>query len=225
MLIPRYYFSNEYTELYDYFLSKPHRKRTFQRGEYLWKPGELIHKVYYIISGISVTYAEHEEGRRKILFFHTTGSIFPGFHESTFKIERSIITRTISDMETLEFSREEVYRMFQENRRMSNITFESYAREINLFIYETAHQDYNNSFLKLCNLLYLFSKDSPDGNPNHIDLTQDNIADILTINRVNAAKCISRLRDEGIIISHRKWIEITDPEALEHYCSQETLLS
>lgn len=78
---------------------------------------------------------------------------------------------------------------------------------------------------KLCNLLYLFSKDSPDGNPNHIDLTQDNIADILTINRVNAAKCISRLRDEGIIVSHRKWIEITDPEALERYCSQETLLS
>ena len=79
MLIPRYYFSNEYTELYDYFLSQPHRKRTFHRGEYLWKPGELIHKVYYIISGISVTYAEHEEGRRKILFFHTTGSVFPGF--------------------------------------------------------------------------------------------------------------------------------------------------
>src|SRR5699024_4125385 len=119
------HFSNEYTELYDYFLSQPHRKRTFHKDEYLWKPGELIHKVYYIISGISVTYAKHEEGRRKILFFHTTGSVFPGFHESTFKIERSIITRAISDMETLEFSREEVYRMFQENRRMSNITFES----------------------------------------------------------------------------------------------------
>ena len=57
------------------------------------------------------------------------------------------------------------------------------------------------------------------------DLSQENIADILTLNRVNVAKCLSRLRDEGIIVSHRKWIEITDLSALEKYCSQETLLS
>lgn len=113
-------------------------------------------------------------------------------------------------METLEFSRESVYQMFQENRHLSNIAFESYAKLINLLIYETAHQDYNNSFIKLCNLLYLFSQNSPNGRTNHIVLSQENIADILTINRVNAAKCLSRLRDEGIIVSHRKWIEIVD---------------
>ena len=89
----------------------------------------------------------------------------------------------------------------------------------------SAHQDYNNSFLKLCNLLYLFSQNSPEENGRRISLTQENIAEILTVTRVNAARNLSRLRDEQIIVSHRKWIEIINPQALEAYCSQETLKS
>lgn len=225
MLIPRYFFSNDYERLYDYFLSQPHKKRTFHKGDYLWKPGEFIQQVYYIKSGICVTCAEHEDGYQKILFFHSKGTVFPGFHKSLFKIEKSIITKAISDMLTLEFDREDIYRMFQENNQLSSIAFESYAKLINLLIYETAHQDYNNSFIKLCNLLYLFFQNSPGRNPYHIELSQENIAEILTISRVNAAKCLSRLRDEGIIISHRKWIELLDIQALQNYCSNETLLS
>ncbi|MBU3875426.1 Crp/Fnr family transcriptional regulator [Faecalicatena sp. AGMB00832] len=223
MLIPRYYFSGEYTQLYDYFLSQPHSVRTFHKGDYIWKPDEYIQKTYFILSGICVTSATHEDGYQKILYFHSVGSVFPGFHQSNFKIEKSLTTTALSDMDTLEFSRDDFYRMFQENQKLSAIAFESYAKYINLLIYETAHQEYNNSFIKLCNLLYLFSQNSPSGSSNHIDLTQENIADILTLNRVNVAKSLSRLRDEGIIISHRKWIEISDLERLRDYCSHETL--
>lgn len=222
MLIPRYFFFNDYKELYDYFLSQPHRERSFHKGDYLWKPGETIERVYYIKSGISQTLVEHEDGYQKILFFHSAGTVFPGCHESRFKIEKSIITKALSDMETLEFTKKDFYRMFLENRQLSSTAFETYAMYINLLIYETAHQEYNNSFIKLCNLLYLFSLNSPSGKTNQIQLSQENIADILTINRVNAARNLARLRDEGIIISHRKWIEITDFPALENYCSMET---
>ena len=223
MLLPRYYFSGDFEPLHDYFLSQPHTKRLFQKGDYLWRPGEFIQRVYFIESGITVTSAEHEDGYRKILFFHSKGSVFPGFHRSLFKIERTLVTQALSPVKALEFSADQVYRMFQENSQLSTIAFESYAKLINLLIYETAHQDYNNVFLKLCNLLYLFSQNSPSGDPTHIELTQENIANILTINRVNAAKALARLRDEGIIISHRKWIELVDLEALERHCSQETL--
>ena len=224
MLIPRYCFSGDYEELYDYFLSQPHKERIFSKGDYLWKPSEFIQHVYYIKSGICVTSAEHEDGYQKILFFHSKGTVFPGFHESMFKIEKSITTKALSEMSALEFRREDIYRMFQENSALSSIAFEAYAKLINLLIYETAHQEYNNSFIKLCNLLYLFSQNAPNGNPRHIELSQENIAEILTINRVNAAKSLSRLRDEGIIISHRKWIELVDIPALMNYCSSETLL-
>lgn len=223
MLIPRYYFTDDYVDLYEYFLTQPHKKRVIKKDEYLWNPGDFIEHVYYIESGICMTSVQHEDGHQKILYFHSKGCITPGFHYTTFKIEQSIVTKAISTMHVLEFSRADMYAMFQKNIQLSTLAFETYAKLINVLIYETAHQEYNNSFLKLCNLLYLFTQNSPSNDHNRIELSQENIADILTLNRVNIAKCLSRLRDEGILISHRKWIEITDLKKLELYCSQETL--
>ena len=225
MLIPRYYFTGDYESLYDYLLTQPYQERTVKKVEYLWKPDDFIHHVYYIKSGICVTSALHEDGHQKILYFHSKGSITPGFHNTQFKIEKALTTKAISDMLVLEFSQRDMYQMFLSNQKLSAVAFETYAKLINLLIYETAHQEYNNAFLKLCNMLYLFAQNSPDGFSNQIELSQENIADILTLNRVNVAKCLARLRDEGIIISHRKWIEITDFSKLECYCSQETLAS
>ena len=94
---------------------------------------------------------------------------------------------------------------------------------INLFIYESAHQDYNNAFIKICNLLYLFSLHSPTGTPRRIELTQQDIADILAVSLPNVTGNLARLRREGIIVSHRKWIEITDFPKLSACCSNETI--
>ncbi len=222
MLIPRYYFSNDYVDFYNDLLKQPHIKRTISKDTYLWKPGDFIQSIYYIESGICVTSATHEDGHQKILYFNSQGSITPGFHNSQFKIEKSLTIKAITDMEVLEFSQKDIYNMYLTNPRFSAIAFENYAKLINLLIYETAHQEYNNSFLKLCNTLYLFSKNHRS--THEIRLSQENIADILAINRVNVAKCLSRLRDEGIIIPHRNWIEIIDFNKLESYCSQETLI-
>lgn len=223
MLIPRYYFSDDYNQFHDYFLSCPHALRSFKKNDYLWTPGEPLTHVYYVEHGIAETLVEHEDDYRKILSFHGKGTVFPGCHQLVFKIENSIITKALSDMEVLSFSKDEFYQMFLDNKDLSAQVLDWYAMYINLLIYETAHQEYNNSFIKLCNLLYLFSLNSPGG--KRINLTQENIADILTINRVNAAKSLSRLRDEKIIVTHRRWIEIINQEALEAYCSKETLLS
>ncbi len=223
MLIPRYYFSDDFASLYNYFLTQPHIKKTFQKGEYLWAPGETLTRVYYIESGIVQTLVEHEEGYQKILSFHSRGTVFPGCHNFVYKIEQSILSKALSETKTLCFTQSDFYRMYQENPQLSAAVLEWYAMYINLLLYENAHQEYNNSFIRLCNLLYLFSQNSPSGSPERIDLTQENIADILTINRVNAARSLSRLRDEGIIRPHRKWIEILDRKGLEKYCSRETL--
>lgn len=223
MLIPRYFFSHDYEDFYDYFLSQPHTKKTFRKNEYLWGPGEPLTHIYYIISGIAQTALEHENGFRKISSLHSNGTVFPGCHQVAFKIEQSILTTALSDMEVLSFTKEQFLAMFLSNKELSVRMLNWYATYINLLLYESAHQDYNNSFIKLCNLLYLFSQNSPDGQSSRVQLTQENIAEILTVTRVNAARNLSRLRDEHIITPHRKWIEIIDHKALESYCSQETL--
>lgn len=223
MLIPRYFFSDDYTEFYAYFLSKPHRRRVFEKGGMLWNLGETIRHVYYIESGIVKTFVEHENGSRKILHFHSNGTVFPGCQNSAFKIETSMGTEALTRVEALEFTREDFYQMYQENMSLNARVLETYSMYINLFVYESAHQDYNNAFIKVCNLLYLFSLHSPAGTPSRIELTQQEIADILAISLVNVTNNLSKLRSSGIILSHRRWIEITDLKKLEACCSNETI--
>lgn len=223
MLIPRYFFSDDYTEFYAYFLSKPHRRRVFEKGGMLWNLGETIRHVYYIESGIVKTFVEHENGSRKILHFHSNGTVFPGCQNSAFKIETSMGTEALTRVEALEFTRENFYQMYQENMSLNARVLETYSMYINLFVYESAHQDYNNAFIKVCNLLYLFSLHSPTGTPSRIELTQQEIADILAISLVNVTNNLSKLRSSGIILSHRRWIEITDLKKLEACCSNETI--
>lgn len=223
MQIPRYYYFGSDPALEQYLRKQPHQKRHFEKNEYLWKPGEYIERVYYIQSGLAVASVAHENGRQKIFLFAGRGSVYPGCHETQFKIEQSITARTISPVDALEFERSEFYRMFQENPQLNAFMFESYAMYVNLLLYETAHQEYNRSFVKLCNLLYLSIQNVSEGSRNRLDMSQETIADILAINRVNVAKHLAQLRDEGIIRPHRKWIEILDMETLQEHCSAETL--
>lgn len=222
-LIPRYYFSNEYIRFYDYFLSQPHIKRSFRAGEYLWPAGTLLEKVYYLRTGIMQTSLEHEDGHRKITSFHGPGTVFPGCHQQNFKIENSIISVALTEVETLEFTKNDYYRLLRQNSELALQTLEWHASYINLLLYEAAHQEYNSLFIRLCNLLYLFSQNAPAGKKNQVGLTQEELADILAVNRVNVAKNLARLRSEQIIVSHRKWIEIIDLEKLMDCCSLETL--
>lgn len=223
MLVPRYFFSDDYTEFYDYFLSQPHRRRVFEKGDMLWNLGETIRYVYYLESGIVKTFVEHEDGYHKILHFHSNGTVYPGCQNFAFKIEASIGTEALTRVEALEFTREDFYRMYQENMSLNARVLETYSMYINLFVYESAHQDYNNAFIKVCNLLYLFSLHSPTGTSRRIELTQQEIADILAISLVNVTNNLAKLRNSGIIVSHRKWIEITDYPKLAACCSSETI--
>ena len=69
MLIPRYYFAEDFHAFYKYFSSQPHEKKNFKVGEFLWQPGAPYEKIHYIISGVGMHYADHESGKRKKLVF------------------------------------------------------------------------------------------------------------------------------------------------------------
>ena len=223
MLTPRYFFSNDFSQCYEYFLSKPHKKKNFSKGEYLWKPGEPFRTIHYIISGIIQCYIIHENGHRKIVSFHGKGTVFPGYHQKNYKIESSIITVAMTDIEVIEFTKEEFHVMFENNTNVRSAVIDWFSTYTNLLLYDSAHQEYNNAFIKLCNLLYLLFAGNADIKESFIGITQDELADILGTSRVNLARGLSFLRTRNIIATHRKQIEIIDISGLISYCSFETL--
>ena len=112
--------------------------------------------------------------------------------------------------------------MFERNDRLNAQVVEWYASYVNLLLYETAHQEYNSTFLKLCNLLYLLPTRQSVPDSGVIDMTQDDLADILGVSRVQLTRGLSVLRGKDIIRTRRGRIEIADRPALARYCSLET---
>lgn len=223
MQTPRYIFADDFSTFETYFKSVPGRRRSFKKGDSLWAAGQPFSPVYYILSGLALTCIHHEEGHRKILSFHGKGTVFPVYHGNRFKIERSIATQALEDVEALEFSPPQFRRMMEESFPLTETVIDWYASYVNLLLYETAHQEYNSAFIKLCNLLYLLAEKKETEAGPVIYLSQEELADILAANRVNLSRNLSRLRQEGVIATSRKQIRILRPDLLAARCSSETL--
>ena len=223
MQTPRYIFADDFSAFETYFKSVPGRRRSFKKGDSLWAAGQPFSPVYYILSGLALTCIHHEEGHRKILSFHGKGTVFPVYHGNRFKIERSIATQALEDVEALEFSPPQFRRMMEESFPLTETVIDWYASYVNLLLYETAHQEYNSAFIKLCNLLYLLAEREETEAGPVIYLSQEELADILAANRVNLSRNLSRLRQEGVIATSRKQIRILRPYLLAARCSSETL--
>lgn len=223
LLMPKYIFADDFRDLEGYFLSHPHRKASFRQGEYLWAPGEPFHKIFYITEGITQVYMDHDSGKRRILSFHAQGTVYPMFHYKQYKLEDSLLCSAMTHVKALEFPQEDFSKMFDENADLRHHVIDYFSSATNLLLYEIGHQEQNDSFVKLCNLLYLLLVSS-SGRRNYLRaLTQEDLADILGISLNNVTRSLTRLRQDGIIEIGRKVITVTDPEKLAELCSGETL--
>lgn len=167
-------------------------------------------------------YALHENGRRKIVSFHSAGTIFPGYHQLDFKIERALVTEALSEMDVLAFSKVQFQQLFAQNTALAEAVVNWYAAYVNRFLFETVHQDYNSSTLQLANLLYLLVMDQPESD-GHLRIMQENLAELLGLSRVQITRALGALRTENLVATSRGEIIVRDLTALAARCSSETL--
>lgn len=223
MLKPRYYFADDFRTFYEYFLSQPHTEQSFYKGDYLWKLGQPYDRIQYYISGTSVHFSDHESGRRKIISFHGPGTIFPGYHTTDFRIELSLTTIAISDVRVLEFTISQFRAMFEANKKLAESVVNWYSKYVNRFLFETIHQEFNPSSVRLCNLLYLLTINQPSNSGLVIEMTQEDIADILGMSRVQITRELTDLRKRGILSTTRGKLTVTNLPALASLCTEETM--
>ena len=223
MLTPRYYFAEDFRAFQDDFLLQPHKEKVFRRGELLWKPGQPYDRIHYFLSGAAVHFAEHETGKRRIISFHGPGTVFPGYHTTDFKIELSLTTAALSEIHALEFTVPQFHAMFASNTALAEQVVNWYAMYVNRFLFETIHQEFNPSRIRLCNLLYLLTLNQPANSGLVIEMTQEELADILGISRVHITRELADLRGRGILTTTRGKLTIMDLPALVELCTDETV--
>lgn len=175
------------------------------------------------LSGAAVHFAEHETGRRRIISFHGPGTVFPGYHTTDFRIELSLTTTALSEIHVLEFTIPQFQAMFESNSALAEQVVNWYAMYVNRFLFETVHQEFNSSRVKLCNLLYLLTMNQPANSGLVIEMTQEDLADILGISRVHITRELTELRRMGVLTTTRGRLTITDLPALAGLCTDETV--
>lgn len=223
LLTPKYIFADKFRDLEAYFRSQPHREVSFRQNDFLWSPDEPFHKIYYLTDGIAQTFMENDAGKRRIISFHAPGTVYPMFHYQQYKLESNLLCQAMTHVKALEFTQEQFAQMFETNTSLRHHVIDWFSSASNLLLYEIGHQEQNDSFVKLCNLLYLLLVDK-NSHKNYLpSLSQENLADILGISLNNVTRSLTRLRDAGIISTSRKSINIMQPEKLMDLCSGETV--
>ena len=149
----------------------------------------------------------------------------PGYHTIDFKIELSLVTVALSEISVLEFTVPQFKEMFEHNSALSEQVVNWYAMYVNRFLFETIHQEFNSSQIKLCNLLYLLTMNQPASSGTVIEMTQSDIADILGMSRVQVTRELTELRNKGILSTTRGKLTVTDLSALAALCTDETVQS
>ena len=225
ILTPRFHFAGEFSEFEAYFRSQPHTERVYGKGDLLWKPGQPYDRVNYYVSGASVCYALHETGRRRLFCFQGPGTMLPGFHTNDFRIELSLVIEALCEVRVLEFSVEVFRAMFASRSDLAKCVVNSYAKIVNRFLFESLHQEFNSSRVKLCYLLYLLTMHQPANSGLVIEMTQEDIADILGMSRVQITRELTWLRGQGILATTRGRITISDLPALAALCTDEARIS
>ena len=123
----------------------------------------------------------------------------------------------------LEFTIPHFQAMFESNAALAEQVVNWYAMYVNRFLFETVHQEFNSIRVKLCNLLYLLTMNQPANSGLVIEMTQEDLADILGISRVHITRELTELRRMGILTTMRGRLTITDFPALVGLCTNETV--
>lgn len=113
--------------------------------------------------------------------------------------------------------------MFNENHELRMPVINRFSSYTNFLLYKTAHQEYNNSFEKPCNLLYLLLVCNNGKQSDLGSISQNTLADILSISLVNLTRGLTCLHSEGVIKTRRQKIIVLNPDILKYYCSYETV--
>jgi CRP/FNR family cyclic AMP-dependent transcriptional regulator len=202
-------------------LFKGGTRLTYNKGEYVIRPGETPNCVYFIEAGLVKAFNISKYGEENLLIIRKHNEIFPLIWALTGQ-EKDIIYQTLSstvlwriDQETyLHFLRShtsalpplldmvtEMYRLHSE--RILNLEYRTVRERLVSFLLSLADR---------------FGKDSPGGGVElEVPLRHQDIASSINASRETASRELAVLERKGLISNKRANIVLKDVEALKNY--------
>lgn len=219
MGIPKYYFAEEFRAFEGELLRLGARPVTFGAGEYLSRPGEDMNTCYYLQKGFINLAALDEEGGEYTLMFFGPGAIHPCVcGEYGFTLEKQLINRATQEVEALALPAKALEQLVRENGEFALTAIRHHCALENSLMTQRLFSEGLNSWYKVCNFLYLWNLNRGGTDPKSF-LSQEEVAAIVGLSRVQVARVFARMRQEGLITTGRHWFQVMDMDRLRERCA------
>lgn len=220
MILPRFYFRDDFVSYYDLLPKEPENRKFIAKGTIVYEAHARDRmNSFYVVSGVAKLSVINEIGTEHIVAFLGDKTIYPiNCIEEPFSLNDYMYMTAITNMELIRFPSNLLVDLALNRPKLIEDLLRYYCRYTNLLLSKNVLQTYNDSFQMTCSFLYLYSFYKP-AQTDVVDLTQEYIGKTVGITRVQTARILGQLRDEGIIETGRNSLRILDKARLREYCA------
>lgn len=218
MLVPNFFFEDHFSVYEDVIKKYSTGPKRICKGTILHDAQAENKTSYYIMDGIAALKIINEAGVEQILFFLCKGSLYPvNTIRTPLSMDGYIQVIAVTDLTVFTFPARTIIKMLDESSGLSEAVIEHCVKYINVLLCRILLHSYNDSTNCICSFLYLHHIYYSTN--NIINLTQEQIGQLLGLSRVQVARVLSKLRQEKIIETRRNNITVLDPIRLKIKCS------
>jgi CRP/FNR family cyclic AMP-dependent transcriptional regulator len=199
-------------------------KQTFKKGDFIIRPGEAPHGIFYITEGLVKAYDITKYHEENLLIVRKQDEIFPLIWAFTGK-EHDIIYQALAPTVTLQVNRQSFLKFVKNHTDalapLLDMTMEMYRlhgeRILNLE-YRTVRERIISFLLTMSQR---FGKETPEGLLIEVPLRHQDIASSINASRETTSREISALERKGLLDNKHTFTLLKDIEALQNYLGSE----
>lgn len=218
-MIMRYYFDHFFDQWEPLFLEAGAQPVRYEAGEALVSVGETLQHLFYVRDGLYKCSIITESGEEHLQSFQGPGSLLPvKFRNFNFSIEPAFSFIAITPVDALRMTPELLKTLALQNPELCVRAMDFSILYSNMLTTRLL-QSTTSSDSKVCNFLYIYLNQGMD-TAGRIPLTQEDVAAVTGLSRIQVARVYQRLRKMGILRASRGSVTILDRKALRNLCSE-----
>lgn len=195
-------------------------KLSYQKGEYIIRPGETPPGIFYIEKGLVKAFNISKYGEENVLIIRLHGEIFPLIWATTGQ-ERSIIYQALSPTSVWRISREDYMKFLTSNTDalppVLDMAIEMYRRHSQRILNLQYRSVRERLISYLITMAERFGEDKNDGVYINVPLRQQDIASSINASRETASRELSYLERKNLIKLEPPYITLLDTKKLRTY--------
>jgi CRP/FNR family transcriptional regulator, cyclic AMP receptor protein len=195
-------------------------KLTYNKGEFIIRPGGTPSGIFYIVSGLVKAYDITKYGEENLLIIRRAGEVL-GLTWAITGDDRHIIYATLAPTTVLQISREQFVNFIHDNPSAALPLVDMLVDMYRLHSERILNLEYRTVRERLISFLFTtarrFGRQTDDGLVIDVPLRHQDIASSISATRETTGREITALERAGLLTNHQSIIVLKDTEKLRRY--------